>query len=180
MTLRQTTWLIGLIAACVLDSGESFSQADPYWLKSWNLAQKTRPANMTSSARIAPPGEPGMPLVLRGQILEPDGHTPAAGVGVHSYHRDQKGFDFGPNDNTTSTWRLQGWARTDTEGRFEFQTIRPAPDHLGREAAHIHLTLESTKFGRQWAPTILLSDDPPVDGVHQVSVKVRLKPKADF
>jgi len=179
MNLRLAS--VALVALSVGGSGAGFAQVDPYWLNSWNEAQKTRPASMTSSARIAPVGEPGMPLVLRGQIVEPDGHTPAAGVVVHSYHRDQKGFDFGPNDSAMSTWRLQGGARTDASGQFEFQTIRPAPDHLGREAAHIHLTLESPKFGRQWAPTIFLSGEPKVvDGVEQVSARVRLKSKADF
>lgn len=39
------------------------------------------------------------------------------------------------------SWRLEGWAKTDFEGRFEFRTIRPGPYPGRREAAHIHLTL---------------------------------------
>lgn len=176
---------------------------DPFWMRSWNEAQRTRPQTMTSISRIAPVREPGTPLVVHGQVLGPDGRAPAAGVIVHAYHRDREGFDFGPNDSAMTTWRLQGWAKTDAEGRFEFQTIRPAPDHLGREGSHIHFTLETQRFGRQWAHAIFFADDPlvtaserrrsteagsfawvrtvsVVDGVQNVDVKLRLKATKDF
>ena len=188
---------------CLVGPRESFGQADPFWLRSWNEAQRSRPERMASSARIASAPEPGIPFVIQGQVFEPDGRTPARGIVVHAYHRDQDGFDFGLNDRELTTWRLQGWASTDAQGRFEFRTIRPAPDHMGREGAHVHLTLESPKFGRQWARTVYFSDDPLVstkireqsaalgefgwvrdvevdEGVHHTDVKIRLKEKADF
>ena len=100
---------------------------------------------------------------------------------VHAYHRDAQGFDFGPGDNTFTTWRLQGWAKTDAEGRFEFRTIRPAPDHLGREGPHIHITLESPRSGRQWAPTVYLTDNVQTIGnVQHVTTRIRLKSKGEF
>ena len=157
---------------------------------------------MKSSGRIASENEPGIPFVIHGRVFRPDG-KPADGVVVHAYHRDHDGFEFGPNDDSVTTWRLQGWVQTDAEGRFELQTIRPAPDHLGREGAHIHFTLESSDFGRQWAPKVFLSDDPlvtanqrrrskdagefawvlevqTVDGVQNVDVRIRLKEEPDF
>lgn len=158
-TTITASLLLLISIACVGPSAHA--QADPAWLKSWNEAQKTLPATPGSSSAIAPPDEPGIPLQIRGQVFDPDG-TPAAGVLVHAYHRDSDGFDFGPGDAALSTWRLQGWAKADADGRFEFTSIRPAPDHLGREAAHIHFTLVSTAYGRQWAPTVYLADDPLV------------------
>lgn len=172
-------------------------------MRSWTEAQKNRPAEMTSRGRIAPEDEPGPPLVIHGQVFLPDGRTPASGVVVHAYHRDQSGFDFGPGDRALTTWRLQGWAKTDAEGRFEFQTIHPAPDHLGRDAPHIHFTTESHDYGRQWAHTIYFAGDPLVTeakrrasaaagefgwirevetraGVQHVAIKIRLKKEADF
>ena len=190
------------LAGTTFTPTESRGQADPSWLRSWNEAQEGRPVTMTSSGRIASEHEPGIPLIIRGRIFGPDG-TSAGRVVVHAYHRDHDGFEFGPRDNSLTTWKLQGWVETDAEGRFEFQTIRPAPDHLGREGSHIHFTLESDEFGRQWAPTVFLSDDPAVtadqrrrskeagefawarelqtaDGVQHVYVRIRLKEKADF
>lgn len=192
-----------IIIIGALCSHEALSQADPFWLRSWNEAQQSRPEQITSKSRIASATEPGTPLLIRGRVVEPDGQTPAQGIVVHAYHRDQQGFDFGPNDHALTTWRLQGWAKTDAQGRFEFETIRPAPDHMGREGAHIHFTLESPRLGRQWARTVYLSDDPlvtkrtreqsaeagefgwvrevkVVEGVQRIDVKIRLKEKADF
>ena len=201
--IKRTVLISFLIfAGMTFTATESRGQADPSWLKSWNEAQESRPVTMASSGRIASEHEPGIPLIIHGRVFRPDG-TPAGGVVVHAYHRDHDGFDFGPDDNSVTTWRLQGWLETDAEGRFEFQTIRPAPDHLGREGAHIHFTLETSELGRQWAPTVFLSDDPQVtadqrrrskdagdfawvrdvrstDGVQHVDVRIRLKEKADF
>ena len=177
-------------------------QADPSWLKSWEEANTNRPASITSSSRIAPADEPGIPFMITGEIYAPDGSL-AQDVIVHAYHRDKDGFDFGPGDRSLTTWRLQGWAKTDSNGRFRFQTIRPAPDHLGREGAHIHFTVVSPDWGRQWAPTTYFSDDPQVTdsqreksskagnfgfvrhvseegGVQSIEVKIRLKAREDF
>ncbi len=195
---RTLLLLLGLLAA-----RESMSQADPFWLKSWNEAQRGRPAQMSASSRIASENEPGIPLHIEGEIVKPDGRTPARDVVVHAYHRDNDGFDFGKDDRELTTWRLQGWAVTDDQGRFEFRTIRPAPDHMGRDGSHIHITVESPEHGRQWAPTVYFSDDTlvkerrrnesaeagefgwvrdveTVEGVQHTSVKIRLKTKADF
>ncbi len=191
-------FLVGMACAPSL----SQAQADPTWLKSWNEAQSTRPQTLSWQGRIAAEGEPGEPMIIHGEVFDPLG-GPAAGVLVHAYHRDQEGLDFGPRDDELTTWRLQGWALTDAEGRFEFRTIRPAADHLGREGPHIHITLQSEAFGRQWAPKVFLGDDPLVtpeqrqrslqagefgavrevetlDGVQHVRVKIQLRDVADF
>lgn len=201
--MRYTKILSALLVAVAgLTANQGWGQADPAWLRSWNEAQQDRPTNLESIGRIASDSEPGIPLVIHGRVFGSD-DNPADGVVVHAYHRDSDGFDFGANDNSLTTWRLQGWVKTDAEGRFEFRTIRPAPDHLGREGAHIHFTLESGDFGRQWAPKVFFSDDPLVtetqrrrsedagefawilpvkvtDGVQHVDVKIRLREEADF
>ncbi|MEM7109805.1 MAG: hypothetical protein AAF519_16385, partial [Bacteroidota bacterium] len=134
---------------------------DVRWLKSWNEAYKSKPEALSSISRIASEEEPGIPFVIKGKVFTPEG-SPAKNVIVHAYHRDVQGFDFGKDDKKLSTWRLQGWVKTDAKGSFQFNTIRPAPDHLGREGAHIHFTLLTEKFGRQWAPTVYFADDPKV------------------
>ncbi|MBT8184120.1 MAG: hypothetical protein KJN76_04725 [Eudoraea sp.] len=177
-------------------------QVDQRWLESWNEANKTKPSKISSVSRIALENEPGTPLIIKGIILNPD-DTPAKGVIVHAYHRDVQGYDFGEKDSAYTTWRLQGWAKTDENGTFEFRTIRPAPDHLEREGPHIHFTTVSNKFGRQWAPKIFLSDDPlltesqrqkskkagnngwisevrEINGTQFIDVNIKLKKNGDF
>jgi len=196
----------GLYVALTLGIGavvlSSRAQVDPAWLKSWIEARQAKPEVVHAHGRMVSKEEPGIPLVILGQVRAPDASA-AAGVLVHAYQRDHHGFELGQNDRALSTWRLNGWAQTDAGGRFEFETVRPAADHLGREAAHIHFTLESEKFGRQWAPKVFFADDPMVtkrqrreseqageygavrevrteDGVQYVGVLLRLKEEADF
>lgn len=179
-----------------------YSQVDQRWLRSWNEAIKMKPAEIAATGSIAPKDEPGEPLVIRGRIYTPD-NTPATAVLIHAYHRDSKGFDFGKNDSELTTWRLQGWAKTDQDGFFTFKTIRPAPDHIGREGPHIHFTVVSESYGRQWAPTVFFSDDPSLsasqrneskkagrfgwiaqvnkeNGVQTITINIRLKESGDF
>ena len=195
-----TYLLIGLTSC--LYASDCWGQADPEWLKSYNEAYANRPANISSQSRIAAKDEAGDPLYIHGQVFTPNG-KPASHVLVHAYHRDHKGFDFGPNDNTLTTWRLQAWAITNAQGQFTFETIQPAPDHVGREGAHIHFTLVSDKFGRQWAPTVYFANDSLIpaserqqsklagkfawiknietkDNIGHVEVKFKLKNDPDF
>ncbi|MEO1054342.1 MAG: hypothetical protein AAFX87_27135 [Bacteroidota bacterium] len=177
-------------------------QVDPRWLNSWNEANEMIPSKISSVSRIAPEDEPGKPLIIQGKIFNPDG-TPAKNVLVHAYHRDARGYDFGKNDRELSTWRLQGWAKTDENGSFEFKTIRPAADHISREGPHIHFTTLSAHYGRQWAPKVFFDDDPLLtasqrmrsqeageygwiaevevkDGVQYITVNIKLKESGDF
>lgn len=147
--------------------------------------------------------EPGIPFVVHGQIFKPNGHEVAKNTLIHLYHRDHAGFDFGINDKELSTWRLQGWAKTNSEGKFEFYTIRPAPDHIGREGGHLHFTVVSEEFGKQWLHKIHFLDDPKIsdkekqlsaaqgqfswlkdvqtlEGIQHIQVAFKLKEKADF
>jgi protocatechuate 3,4-dioxygenase, beta subunit len=201
--MKRNNTVVALALLLGAMSAVCIAQVDPFWMRSWNEAQKSRPPELHATARIAPESEPGTPLIIHGVVVEPDGRTPARGVVVHAYHRDQKGFDFGANDSASSTWRLQGWAKTDDAGRFEFKTIRPAPDNMDREGAHVHFTLEAGTRGRQWAHMVFLADDRRVtarqreqsaaagefawvkqpriiNGVQSMDVRIRLKEEADF
>ncbi|MFK7957439.1 MAG: hypothetical protein AB8B96_15175 [Lysobacterales bacterium] len=191
-----------MLILLLLLPGVSASQVDPAWLASWRQAVQLRPEVLTAHGSIAADDEAGNALRIVGRLVLPDGRN-AAGVIVHAYHRDADGLDFGPGDQTTTTWRLQGWAKTDQRGRFTFDTIRPAADHLGREAAHIHFTLISDDYGNQWAPKVFLADDPMITDEQRrrsdrngkfgtvavvdyaaakqsINVRFKLKPTGDF
>lgn len=109
-------------------------------------------------ARIAPQGEPGEPLVVGGQVLNPRGEEPAPGVVVYGYHTDKQGYYARNGGNQPP--RLRGWAKTDACGRFEFRTIRPAP-YPGRDVpAHVHFVLWGAGYPRQWVESLRFEGDP--------------------
>lgn len=192
-----------LVASFICTPNNSQGQVDPQWLKSWNQAVAKRPENLSSSTVLVSANEPGIPLVVHGKVFRPDGQDVVKNALVHLYHRDHAGFDFGANDKELTTWRLQAWAKTNSEGQFEFHTIRPAPDHLGREGGHFHFTVVSAEFGKQWMPKIHFLDDPQIsnkekqqsaaqgqfswlkevqtlDGIQHINVAFKLKEQTDF
>jgi len=130
---------------------------DPHFVRIWEEAQKARPQQLASTARIAPRDEPGQPLRIRGQVFRADGRTPAADVVVFAYHTDRTGLYHRPGEHGL---RLKGWAKTDREGRFEFTTIRPAPYPDRTIPAHVHFTMEGPGVSRQWTADLMFTDDP--------------------
>jgi protocatechuate 3,4-dioxygenase beta subunit len=115
------------------------------------------PANVSSIGLIADMSEPGTKLLLAGQVFAPDGATPAPGVVVYAYQTDATGEY---HNDTGRVARLHGWAKTDSQGRFEFHTIRPAA-YPGRSIpSHIHLHVFGGGYPLQWTPEVLFADDP--------------------
>src|SRR5262249_45669056 len=192
------TLLLGVVVALSFVPTQT-ARVDQDWLRRWQDAQTHRPATLTEHSRIAPASEPGTPLMISGLVVGPDGVTPQAGAIVFAYHTDDSGLY---SEQPGFPWRLRGWARTDAAGRFEFETIRPGPYPNHRTPAHVHLTIESAAFGRQYGG-LQLADDPLVPAadrdasiakgrfadvltvVHEgraqhVQLNIKLKPKGDF
>lgn len=133
------------------------AQTDPEWIRMWEAAQKDRPATIPSVARIAPPSEPGQPLIIHGRLLGKDGRQALGGAVVFAYHTGQDGLY---QREGQPGWRLKGWAKTNADGRFEFQTIRPGP-YPGRAiAAHVHLSADGPGVPREWLDELQFADDP--------------------
>lgn len=115
-------------------------------------------ARATPNARLAPPGEPGSRLRVEGLVFAPDGTTPAAGVVVYAYQTDATGVYAPPGRPP----RLRAWMRTRPDGRFAYDTIRPAPYPGGRNPAHVHHQIWGAAWPAQWGNDLLFEDDPLV------------------
>ncbi len=98
---------------------------------------------------IAPPEEPGEPLVVTGTVYGPDGSTPAPGVTLRLHHTDARGY-YSEDGKNEQEPRLHGRLTTDARGRYEFRTIKPAPYPGGRNPAHIHVRTSGGGFPEQW------------------------------
>jgi len=121
------------------------------------------PAKLESRARIAPRGEKGEAMLLSGRVLGPDG-KPRPNVIVYAYHTDAGGIYPRPSKSLGSAadrhGRLRGWALSDSDGRYSFETIRPA-SYPGREIpAHIHMHVIEPGCATYYIDEILFTDDP--------------------
>ncbi len=130
---------------------------DVEFIRALERTQQSRPATLTSHARIAPTTEPGTPLVIHGRVFAADRKTPLANVVVFAYHTDRGGLYDRPG--TTHSWRLRGWAKTDSEGRFEFTTIRPGAYPNSRIAEHVHFTVFTASGERYHGGELNFADD---------------------
>jgi protocatechuate 3,4-dioxygenase beta subunit len=131
---------------------------DTEFLRALERAQQQRPAALTSSARIAPASEPGIPLVLTGRIVGTDG-SPAANTIIFAYHTDRNGL-YDARDKGPHSWRLKGWAKSGTDGRFTFQTIRPGSYPNERIPAHVHFSAFTPSGERYHLGEVRFADDP--------------------
>lgn len=100
------------------------------------------PAAIPSSIRLAPRGEPGAPMRITGRVLDGLGH-PRAGVVVYAYQTDASGVYPRPvqrlGREAMRHGQLRGWVRSDAQGRYTIDTIRPG-SYPGEEVAeHVHM-----------------------------------------
>lgn len=137
------------------------------------------PANAPWNIVVAGPEEPGERLVVEGRVV--DGTTPIAGASVYVFHTDAQGF-YAPGRHdpaaAESNPRLHGALRTDREGRYRFETIRPGSyDGL---AAHVHYVVLASGY-RPRVFEVQFQDDPILvarvqAGVPQIPQSLRDSP----
>lgn len=114
------------------------------------------PEVIGSSSRIAPQGEPGEPLVLDGIVRDADG-TPVPGVIVYAYQTNSRGIY---PKAATRHGALRGWARSDAQGRYRFETIRPGAYPSRNIPQHIHMHVIEPGRATYYIDDITFSDDP--------------------
>lgn len=108
--------------------------------------------------RITDAKEPGTPMIVAGRVVD-KGKKPLAGVKVYVYHTDAAGLYHKPGQQGN---RLSGTMWTNSEGKFEFRTIRPAPYPGGKNGEHFHFELSGGGLPKSFA-TIEFFDDRPAD-----------------
>ena len=95
------------------------------------------PAASPSTGRLAPEGEPGQPLHVSGVVVSPEG-VPISGASLYAYQTDHEGY-YGvkPVSNNRDP-RLKVFLRSDPQGQWAFETIKPGSYPNSRVPAHIH------------------------------------------
>lgn len=170
-----------MIGTCVaaLASATLLAQ-DVEYQRALERAQQSRPAQLSSAARIAPTSEPGEALVVRGQLLNVNG-SPAANAIVFAYHTDRAGL-YDKKENGPHSWRLRGWVKTDSDGRFTFETIRPGSYPNSNNPPHVHFTAFLPNGDRYHAGELQMSMTRPANAPspEQATVTLRLEARQKF
>jgi protocatechuate 3,4-dioxygenase beta subunit len=109
--------------------------------------------------RLVGKDEPGEPLVVSGTIYQPDGRTPAPGVGLFGYHTDADGYYSRPQSDPRRA-RIRGRLTTDERGWYGIRTILPG-HYPGRgNPRHIHVHVAAPGYPEHWIDSFLFAGDP--------------------
>ena len=117
-------------------------RADLYACEGCEAINERSSATLPSSTVLAGPDEPGDRMHLSGRVFAIDGVTPVEGVVIYAHQANIDGLY--ANGGPESEWsrrngRLRGWVKTDADGRYAFDTIKPAPYPDMSMPAHVHL-----------------------------------------
>ena len=97
--------------------------------------------------RMVTDSEPGERMSISGIIYLPDGKTPVKDAILSVWHTDSKGFYIAGGGGAGELHpRIHGRMKTGSDGKYEFQTIRPAPYPNNSAPAHIHAHISAPDF----------------------------------
>lgn len=121
------------------------------------------PAELSSQVRLAPVGEPGVPMRISGRVLDGSGRT-RAGVVVYAYQTDRTGLYPRPAQRlgreAMRHGRLRGWVRSDAQGRYAIDTVRPG-SYPGEDVAeHVHMHVLEPGCFTYFIDDLMFLDDP--------------------
>lgn len=124
------------------------------------------PPSLSNTIIIAGKDELGEKLILSGTVFKADGKSPYPNIIIYAYHTDHKGY-YSKNGTETGAqkWHghLHGWCRTDSNGRYKMQTIRPARYPDNSMPAHIHAAIKKENGQMYWISDFVFKDDDLVN-----------------
>jgi protocatechuate 3,4-dioxygenase beta subunit len=135
--------IAALIVAQALVSVEAGAQI-PYFPDVYLAPQFEAPANAPSHVVVAGADEPGERLVVSGRVL--DGGAPVADVSIYVFQTDIDGRysrELIGNEAELDP-RLHGAMRSDANGSYEYETIRPG--RYDGNAAHVHYLVRAAGY----------------------------------
>ena len=114
------------------------------------------PKELSAHGKMVAIDEPGEKLFFSGTVYSLE-NEPKAGIIIYAYQTDLTGAY---PKGTTPHGKIRGWAKTDTQGQYSFETIRPAAYPGGTEPQHIHMHVLEENKGTYYIDDITFTDDP--------------------
>ena len=99
----------------------------------------------------------GEPMIISGTVYQPDAKTAAPNTLIYFYHTDKYGI-YG-RTGEPQHGRFRGWLLTDSKGRYEFSSIRPASYPNSTQSQHVHMTVTTIDRREDWIDSILFEGD---------------------
>lgn len=151
-----------MVVALTALRSSTLAQSTELIVPDYLAARYTAAADAPATATVAGPSEPGQRLIVTGRTL--DGREPVPGVSLYVFHTDIQGryaIDIADLNAAELNPRLYGTMRTDSQGRYQYQTIRPGNYDNG--PAHVHYVVKAAGY-KPLLLSLQFEDDPVVVG----------------
>jgi protocatechuate 3,4-dioxygenase, beta subunit len=103
--------------------------------------------NPPSKLQLVGDSEPGEKMIISGTIYLPDEKTPAEGAILSLWQTDAKGYYIPGGGGAGELHpRIHGRLKTGADGKYEFQTIKPAQYPSHTSPAHVHGHISAPNF----------------------------------
>lgn len=132
------------------------------------------PASAPSSGRMTPAGEPGPPLSVSGVVVD-SGGKPVPAASIYAYQTDHEGYYGVKPASDSANPRLKVLLRTDAQGRWSFETIRPGSYPSSRAPGHIHFEVSAPGFATRIFE-IVFEGDPFITAQMQSNPAFSVRP----
>jgi protocatechuate 3,4-dioxygenase beta subunit len=146
---------VAFLLAVVVLASLAAPQAQDFIPAVYLSAKYVAPQDAPSSIVVAGKEEPGERMIVTGQATARG--KSLAGVSVYVFHADAAGLYTRDGGNSDENARLHGALRTDADGRYRYETIRPSG--YGNNPAHLHHVVSApgyqTRLRDYW-----FADDP--------------------
>ena len=127
------------------------------WLPVSAQTPKQAPAAAPSSGRMTPSGEPGPALHVSGVVVGTDG-KPVSGASIYAYQTDAEGYYGVKPASDNQNPRLKLFLRSDANGAWSFDTIRPGSYPASKVPSHIHFEVSATGFAPRFFEIVFEGD----------------------
>jgi protocatechuate 3,4-dioxygenase beta subunit len=133
----------------------------PYFPDVYLAAQYEAPIDAPSRVVVAGADEPGERLVVSGRVLH--GGQPVAGVSIYVFQTDVEGrySKVLTGNEAELDPRLRGLMRSDANGGYEYETIRPG--HYDGNPAHVHYLVRAPGSYYPMLLDLWFDDDPELE-----------------
>ena len=132
------------------------------------------PSSLNNVLTIAGKNESGERMVISGKVFKSDGKTPYSNVILYAYQTDSEGYySKSGKEQGAQKWhgRLHAWCKTDRYGKYQIQSIRPAPYPSNTMPAHIHMAIKEPQNKPPYYITdFVFKDDPLVNDRYLKSI----------
>lgn len=104
--------------------------------------------------------ETGQKLIIEGTVFKADGKTKASNVIIYYWQTDNEGLYSKTKAEKTIHGHLRGWLQSDTNGKYQIYTVRPASYPNSTIPAHVHLAIKEPNLNEYYIEDLLFEDDP--------------------